>query len=82
MSELIKRLPEYLTLIAKCIESSETPAQLLVCMDFINLFCERFRPLLAIQDYTAHTHELFMQYNKKYESIMPCNEVQPETINV
>lgn len=82
MPELISRLPLYVDLILKCIDSSTKREQLYVCMDFINLFCERFRPIMPINDFTQQTHVLFTAYNKKFYAIMPGDEIHTETTDV
>jgi hypothetical protein len=75
MPELKKQLPEYISLISKCIESSNTYEQLLVCMDFINLFCERFRPFLPVNDYIKETSLLYELYKEKFHKIIIPHEV-------
>jgi hypothetical protein len=66
---LLYRLPVYQELILRCIESSNSRDQMLVCMDFISLFCERFRPLLPVHDYVSKTDVLYSAYNKKFYAL-------------
>lgn len=82
MPELISRLPLYVDLILKCIESSTKREQLFVCMDFIDLFGERFRPIMPIKDFAKQTHVLFTAYNKKFYALMPGDEIHTEKTDV
>jgi hypothetical protein len=75
MPELKARLPQYTNLILNCIESSNTREHLLVCMDFINLFCERFRPILKLEEYTMHTKYLYSHYDTKYKELFLGDEI-------
>lgn len=70
MQKLIHLLPTYKELITKCIESSVTPAQLLVCFDFIELFQLRFKPIIDEDVYLQQVNDLLKSYENKQQSVL------------
>jgi hypothetical protein len=70
MTALLERLPVYKTIILKSIASSESIDDILVCLDFIDLFSQRFRPFLPTSIFVSHSRELYNACHAKRQQII------------
>jgi hypothetical protein len=70
MTALLERLPAYKKIILGCIDVASTPDDILVCNDFMNLFAERFKPLLSYTDFMKHWLDLHDANGEKYLKII------------
>jgi hypothetical protein len=71
-------IEHYKYLISRSIENSATPDHLKVCLDFLQLFKERFKPFLHYDDFNKHYMELMEAFEARSKAIKyQTDEVQP-----
>jgi hypothetical protein len=70
MTALLRRLPAYKQMILRCIETSATPDDIMVCQDLINLFSDRFKPLLKYEEFVTHSMDLYSACEARHLKII------------